>query len=171
MTEALIHILDRDPVADCYTSDLEKVLGQSGLHRHRALYRYWRRMAGDRAYPAREDLDPAHIPKLLPNVFLADVLRFDDRPNDYLYRLIGTAIVDIEGEWTGTSLGEMLPDREELSLLWQQYDTAADGIASFRREKVKWEEEKRLVYEVLLLPLSSDGETVDMLLGMASRGQ
>ena len=170
VSESCIHVLERDPVAEWYRDDLDAVLSQKGLARHKALFIYWRDQAAGTPFPSRADIDPSDIPLLLPDVFLADVLREPDAPVDFRYRLIGTGIVEIEGEWTGARLSRVLADRERFDLLWQQYDAAAAGVASFRREKVLWQEEKHLVYEVLLLPLSSDGKTVDMLLGMASRG-
>ena len=46
--------------------------------RLRALYEYWMEKRGDRAMPARADIDPTEIPDLLPIVGLADVIEGAD---------------------------------------------------------------------------------------------
>jgi len=50
---------------------------------------YWQRIRGGRLMPSRADLDPLHIPQLLPHVMLIDVLR---EPLDFRFRLLGSMI-------------------------------------------------------------------------------
>src|SRR3546814_20411514 len=61
--------------------------------------------AGD--IPDRDDLDPADMKLLLPNLFVADV---EHHPFRIRYRLVGTRVVQATGmDITGRYLDEMLP--------------------------------------------------------------
>lgn len=112
--------------------------------------------------PSRADIDPTEIRALLPNVFLVE--RLGDPPR-YRYRLVGTTVVKEFGEEiTGRYLDEVDFDRVTASVV-SEYDRAAkerQPIAS------KWAYKKlsgrHMEYERLILPLSSDGRTVDMFL-------
>ena len=66
------------------------------------LFDYWISLSKSGALPAREDLSPADIPGLLPNICLLDVL---PAPDYFRVRLAGTALRDIYGrEITGETL-------------------------------------------------------------------
>jgi hypothetical protein len=52
---------------------------------------YWRRRRGERAMPARSDIDPADFAALLPHAFIA--ARSDD--GDIRFRLAGEAVIDL----------------------------------------------------------------------------
>jgi len=49
----------------------------------------------------------------------------------------------------------------------RHYDDAVEGRISVRHETLHWRKREYINYEVLLLPLSSDGRAVDMLFGLA----
>lgn len=132
--------------------------------RLRALFGYWREKRGDRAMPARDDLDPLEIPTLLPIVGLVDVL--DDGAR-FRYRLIGTEIVDVAGhDPTGRFLDEVLPDSGYAEYLIGLFREVARerrplyGESDFRGPG-------RIEHRVrrLLMPLSRDGRAVDMIFG------
>jgi hypothetical protein len=61
----------------------------------RQLYDYWRQSAGPRSMPARSDLDPFSVPKLLPCIGLIDVA---EGLSEARFRLAGTRLRDIYGE-------------------------------------------------------------------------
>lgn len=132
--------------------------------RLRALFDYWAGKRGERAMPARADLDPLEIPTLLPIIGLVDVL---DGGARFRYRLVGTEIVDVAGhDPTGRFLDEVLPD-----------SGYADYLIGLFREVTR---ERRPLYgesdfhgqghierrvRRLLMPLSRDGRSVDMIFG------
>src|SRR5437763_1331922 len=65
------------------------------------------RVRNSRRMPSRGDINPAHIPRLLPFVFLAEVL---ERPRDFRYRLAGTHFREFVGiEPTGRRIAEVFP--------------------------------------------------------------
>ena len=58
----------------------------------RELYAYWASKKPKDGLPGRQQVDPIDIPKLLPRIFLADVIWEGDRPR-IRFRLVGQAIV------------------------------------------------------------------------------
>lgn len=132
--------------------------------RLRGLLEYWRSKRGSRPMPARADIDPVDIPTLLPIIGLTDVL---DGGARFRYRLLGTEVVAAAGyDPTGRYLDQALPD-----------SGYSDYLIGLFREVVR---ERRPLYgesdllgggrverqvQRLLMPLSRDGETVDMIFG------
>jgi hypothetical protein len=131
---------------------------------------YWRSKclspAADNAFPRRRDIRPEEILPLLPYIFMLDVLR-EGGELDFRFRLVGTAIVNVEGEHTGLRLSAMFPDRETYSVLWQQYCDAAAGRVWVRQETLSWQDRDHISYEVILAPLRDDSGEVTMLIGIA----
>src|SRR5689334_21377806 len=88
---------------------------------------YWDRKRDGRCMPARRDLDPLlEIPRLLPWVMLADVLR---DPLDFRYRLIGTGVVNrSRRDFSGRRFSEM-PQAGPDSRIWQDRVTVVETRA------------------------------------------
>jgi hypothetical protein len=127
------------------------------------IHAYWLAKRGQRRMPARQDIDPVEIPKLLRNMMLIDV--FHD-PLKFRYRLIGTRVVDATGENRTGKCFDSVEFFAANPIVWEQYAAAVAGgapvhsLEPFRRLDTGTEYE----VERLLLPLSSDGVTVDMIL-------
>jgi hypothetical protein len=138
------------------------------------LFDYWRGKRGARKMPARADLEPADFPDLLPDIALVDVMT--EAP--FLrYRLAGTRQVAARGfDPTGKPvvechLGRDIPGMREQVLA--NYRRVIDGRAPlFRDTSIAGHDNRgdnllggRLIARFsLFLPLSSGGETVDMVL-------
>jgi hypothetical protein len=132
-----------------------------------AFYRYWNARRGTRAMPARADLDPVDMKPWLPGVALVEVARVPAAHGPYTlrYRLVGTRPTELRGRevtgltveegYFGASLAAALENYrlviEEKKPLYDWDHTPAES--GFAREG-----------ETLLLPLSGDGATVDMVL-------
>jgi hypothetical protein len=132
-----------------------------------AFYRYWNAKRGTRAMPARADLDPVEMKPWLPGVALIEVARAENAGGRYAlrYRLIGTRPTRLRGRevtgltveegYFGASLAAALENYrlviEEKKPVYDWDHTPAES--GFAREA-----------ETLLLPLSSDGRSVDMVL-------
>lgn len=125
------------------------------------LLTYWEATRGDNPMPARQDIDPMAIPKILPFVFMIDVRR---DPFDFVYRLIGTGIVArSRGDYTGRPLRD-LPCQAPPSQIWSLYENTVleqSPQALF----VPLITDPNAYVEILAMPLSSDGHKVDILLG------
>lgn len=132
-----------------------------------AFYRYWDGKRGDRLMPARADIEPLEMKPWLRGTALIDVKRDPQALNGYAlrYRLIGSRPTMLRGKdvtgmrvetgYFGASLEAALENYrlviEQKTLVYDWDRTPTDD--GFAREG-----------ETLLLPLSSDGETVDMVL-------
>ncbi len=127
------------------------------------VYEYWDGKRGGRRAPARADIDPVDLAGDLPNVFLIDV---EDSPRQYHIRLMGQAFIDEFGEnVAGRCLHEIDLGEAKDSIL-AAYD---ELVATWEPMHVLTEYSKadgrRIRFERLALPLSSDGKTVDKVLG------
>jgi hypothetical protein len=137
--------------------DLAKILG------------YWSRKRGDRFAPPRSAIDPSDFIDALPRVKLVDVQRDAKGDLDFRFRLAGT--------WIGNVLGTELTRLRPLDLQPPQFGTMVhEHYAQCVRErrpllhKVEIDSVRRIHnYARLLLPLSSDGEQIDMLMTVDSQ--
>jgi hypothetical protein len=125
---------------------------------------YWQGKRGERSMPSRKDIEPTEIPDLLANMVLVDV---SHDPLDFKYRLIGTAIVErIAFDYTGMRFVD-LDHQQPGSKVWE---TAA-RICQERAPVISdipyvGPDEWVRGYRDLYLPLSDDGKTVNMIMGV-----
>lgn len=130
----------------------------------RALYEYWDTVRGDRAMPSRQDIDPAAIPRLLPYIIMYTVMA---NGSGYTVRLVGEEVVNFVGRnATGQPAGSIM-ERPAAELIVKILDAVATGqVPKFRAGKAHWHLEKTYRdFEACFLPLSSDGKTVNIVLG------
>jgi len=127
----------------------------------RRAFAYWDSKRCGRRMPARRDLDPIEIPRLLPWVILIDVIL---DPLDFRYRLIGTEVVAIaRRDFTGARFSALEGKGPE-STVWDNCLTVVRTCAPFsRRPPYVGPRDDVHSGQNLLMPLSSDGETVDMI--------
>jgi hypothetical protein len=126
---------------------------------------YWVSKCDAGRYPSRSAIEPGKIAHILPYIFIIE--RSDGEKSDYRFRLVGTQIVNIEGERTGRLLSELFPDRDRYRDVWKQYDECCMGVTYARYQNLGWTGKKYIEYETVLLPLSGDAGNVDYLIGIA----
>jgi hypothetical protein len=134
-----------------------------------ALLRYWNEKRGERFAPPRSAIDPSDFIDALPRVKLVDVLRGQNDELDFRFRLAGT--------WIGNILGTELTRLRPLDLQPPQFGIIVhEHYAQCVRErrpllhKVEIDSVRRIHnYARLLLPLSSDGAQIDMLMTVDSQ--
>lgn len=122
---------------------------------------YWRSKCGDRAMPARADIDPLDIPRLLPNIILFDVLPPDRRLK---VRLVGTFVVDMfGGDYTGQYLDE-IDFGEVRDKVLRDYSNAL-ALARPLISDHTFRKLGGVLFDIerLIVPLSEDGKRVTML--------
>ncbi|MGH6930345.1 MAG: PAS domain-containing protein, partial [Dongiaceae bacterium] len=127
------------------------------------IYGYWLAKKGQRRMASRRDLDPTEIPRLLRNMMLIDVSR---DPFRFGYRLIGTNVVDATGENRTGKDFDVVGFFSANPTIKQEYVTVATTGEPLHSFEPFYRLDTRREYDVerLLLPLSSDGVTVDMIL-------
>jgi hypothetical protein len=127
---------------------------------------YWRRLCGERRMPSRKEFDPLDIPELLPYVMLVDVLR---DPFDFRFRLLGSGHDQIVARnYKGMRFSELAHLRRG-NPVWDEYErVAVEGmpLRSFVPYVGADPNVRRI--EHCLMPLSSDGELVDMIFVIAA---
>ena len=127
--------------------------------RLRELVAYWASLRGNRPAPPRAALDPAGMLALLPWIALLDV-----QQDGFQLRLAGTALEAICGRTlTGVRLARPGSDVIDPDLLdWLHHACRARVPLSIQAVVMTRRGPGRL--QGVILPLSSDGETVDKLL-------
>jgi hypothetical protein len=132
-----------------------------------AFFRYWNAKRGTRAMPSRADIDPLEMKPWLAGTALIDVTHTPDRMTPYTlrYRLVGTQPTKLRGrEVTGMSVeigwfgADLCAALENYRLVIEQKAHVYDWDRTLSADGASREG------ETLLLPLSSDGETVNMVL-------
>jgi hypothetical protein len=124
---------------------------------------YWRRIHPAGGLPGRQHFDPLAIHALLPGVWLLD---FEREPFRLRYRLIGTEAVEAVGaEVTGQWMDEAHPVIGQTPGYLDRYRAVVEQkVPSWRRGTPRlWTHKKYATLENILVPLASDGSTVDML--------
>ena len=128
----------------------------------RVLVDYWRGKKGERRMPRRSDIDPAELKPYLPRISLIDVVPDERR---FVYRLVGTEEVALRGyDPTGKSVGEGFfgPNRE---LAFEHYGYVVEHKALYcYRGDFDVQDGVVENEDVIFLPLSEDGENVNMIL-------
>ena len=128
----------------------------------RQLYAYWNERRQGREFPARRDIDPLDFRFALGHILLLDVLY---QPLRFRFRLHGSELALRAGyDMTGKLVDE-LPNEANRSVLLQRCMSLIE-----RREPMVVINKRRVDnrvfgYEAVWLPLSSNGRTIDMLLG------
>lgn len=132
---------------------------------------YWRSKKGKRIAPTRADIDPIDIPRILPRIMLADVETDTAGQMDFRYRLSGTGIRNVHG-YDPTSLrpGDLTPPIYG-QLIHAHYRTAVETRQPLAHVIVMVTNKKQRSYARIILPLSADGETINMLMTVDSATQ
>jgi len=136
----------------------------SALRAHEELFAYWSslRARGGRL-PGRRDIDPNCFKRHLPTVSLTEVRR---DPPDFRLRLAGTGLYGVYGrEITGLSLDQVYTAPEAAYWRAELGKVIRSGRPAVGAKTLDWRDGGRLSLLWLRLPLASDGETVDMILG------
>jgi hypothetical protein len=133
---------------------LKSPINQAGLD-------YWQRKRDARPMPARADIDPAEILRILPQVFLLDVRL---APLDFRYRLVGTKMDEhMLGSYTGMWMSEIAHQKPP-SRIWASCRRVVEERTPLSSDIPYVGKNKEfLTTEDLIMPLSDDGRTVNML--------
>ncbi len=128
----------------------------------RQLYRDWDARRAGRRVPARADFDPVEMKYILGQLSLIDVAR---DPLRFVFRLHASGNVRHLGvDLTGKELAFM-PKPNLRDRIRTHYELAvASREPVVQRRGGSFADGREVDYEVLVLPLASDGETIDMLM-------
>jgi hypothetical protein len=139
-------------------------IGTDERRMHVRAYNYWVSLLDGRDFPSIEDLDPASITDFAPNSVLLDFTSGRDNPAT---PYIGSAIraeCDVGDEIMHI---DQVPSRSLLSRLTDHYLQIIANRApiGFEAEFVN-QREHSICYRGILMPFSSDGDTIDFIYGV-----
>jgi hypothetical protein len=138
--------------------DLERISANADLRR---LYLYWRERCGTQVFPSRDDIDPVDFSYALGRVSLIEVM---EDPPRFFYRLVSTQLTQHLGyEMTGKFLDQS-PEPEMRDFAERHYRRALATAAPLYECDEIVLDGRRWWHESLALPLSSDGQTINMLM-------
>jgi hypothetical protein len=125
-----------------------------------ALLQHWNCLRGTRAFPSWAEIDPSHFKPILPHVM---VIGLEYAPFRAFYRLVGTEIVRFaKFDFTGR-YADALNFQDDAAEDWTRF---YGEVVEARRPGIGllyWVTEGTLRrwIEFMILPLSSNGETID----------
>ncbi len=128
------------------------------------LHAYWLSKKGTRKAPPRSAINPDEIVKQLSSIALLDVV---GDPPRFRFRLFGTGLVAAYGQdLTGKFADEIdVGDKVPPEMLGRATKVVRECCINVARSRyTKKSDRRRVEYERILLPLSEDGETVNMIL-------
>ncbi len=143
-----------DTLTDNFTAD--DLIWESG----RAIYEWWSAHAASGKIPARKDFEPMKFAKHLRNISLIDAT---DQRDEFYVRLIGTSLTEAMGyDPTGDKVSTVKGSEE----IYERYNAVIDSKKPHMmlQTSLFWANKDYIHYHILYLPLSDDGETINMLL-------
>ena len=123
------------------------------------LYAYWDGKRAGRPMPSRADLDPLEFREALGHVFLIDV---EPGPR-FRYRLTGTIMTERTGYDLVGRYVDDIPVASTRDFIDAHYRQVLAARAPVRAVSVRDVQKRTWRYEILSMPLSTDGAVIDML--------
>ena len=144
--------------------DVAEAIGTDERRMHVRAYNYWVSLLEGRDFPSIEDLEPADVSDFAPNSVLLD---FTCSRADAAIPYIGGAIRDECGLTDDARTIGDVPSRSLLSRLTDHYMQIIANRApiGFEAEFANQREET-ICYRGILMPFSSDGDTIDFIYGV-----
>ncbi|HEV2550083.1 MAG TPA: PAS domain-containing protein [Stellaceae bacterium] len=130
---------------------------------HGSVLRYWEMKRGARCMPARRDIDPTDLPRVLPYLQLIEVVA----PDRFRYRLVGTAIVQTFGhDYTGRFLDELTLGADRINFFARRLRAVRDNARPlFVRTQYVSAKGVHFMANRLYVPLSENDRDVNVVLG------
>jgi hypothetical protein len=146
------------------SEDVTAAIGTDERRMHVRAYNYWVSLLEGRDFPSIEDLEPADVTDFEANSVLLDFTCGRDNP---AIPYIGSAIREECGLDDNTSAIRDVPSRSLLSRLTDHYMQIIANRApiGFEAEFANQREET-ICYRGILMPFSSDGDTIDFIYGV-----
>ena len=129
---------------------------------------YWREIApGPGLLPGKQHFDPMRVPDLLPNLWLLEVAREDDRLR-YRIRLVGDALIDSGAPFRKGLFMEDLGDQIDQAQAKAVHDRVVETRQPDWRRGAPIVKHLKFIalLERVMLPLAADGQAVDHILAM-----
>lgn len=128
----------------------------------RDLVRYWRKLSPAPVIPHRQHFNPVEIPHCLRHIILVDVC--DGTPR-YFIRLAGSSVNPVyQKSVTGQYLEDIFCDEDRPGIIAQYDHSVMHQAPTYMSSTVMVPSGKRLSYERVILPMTTNGRSADKLL-------
>ncbi len=140
------------------------VIGQDERRMQVRAYNHWAGLLDNRNFPSIEDLEPEALPDFGPYSVLLDFSTGIENP---AIRFLGATLAEECGASTRIATLADVPSRSLLSRITDHYMQilANQAPIGFEAEFVN-QREKTILYRGILLPYSSDDDTIDFIYGV-----
>jgi len=128
----------------------------------RKLYAYWNNVRGARELPAWRDFDAHHLSFIVSNMLLIEV---HDEPLRFRFRAHGLQLAWRVGYDMTGKLVDDLPHPQNRAVLLERCHWLVANRSPYVGHSEREVAGHQIPYEVVWLPLSDDGDRVDLLLG------
>lgn len=126
------------------------------------LVRYWQQLDPAPTVPSRQQFNPVDIPQCLPHIILLDVGEGNPR---YLVRLAGSSVNPVyQKSITGEYLENVLNNDDRPRIIAQYDYSVAQQRPTYMASTTCSPIGRRLSYERVVLPLTTNGDKTDKLL-------
>ncbi len=150
-----------------YTVGYEISCDEVQISDSEAVLRYWEERRGGRLAPSWREFDLMELPlKAIPRVIVVDIV---ENPLDFLYRFWGTEHTASHGyDLTGRSVRQLKPT-DYAEMMFRQYQETFESreprlfVNQYPVKPAIWNR-----YEIVRVPLSGDGQTIDIILSLES---
>jgi hypothetical protein len=125
------------------------------------LLSYWNRIRGERRMPSLSDVNIQEILELWYFSFTIDV-----RETDHKFHYLGSSLRDVfKEDYTGYSVQDAMNDDVMVNNTIGFYERAILSQEPVMEAESFFSEGDEIRYRSIIVPLSSDGQTVDFLMG------
>ena len=126
------------------------------------LYKWWLDQKTDGSFPSRRQFNPKDHTPILPFIFLFNVEWHEGDPH-FNVRLMGSEHIDFMGyDATGFKVEQMLSG-DTLKMRFLELVKRGQPYLA-RNVPLPWPDQKYKSYDALMLPLSEDGVTINMII-------
>src|SRR5258708_4790336 len=126
-----------------------------------ALHAYWQSKRAGLSMPARKCIAPEEMKPLLPHIMLAEIVD----GGRFRYRVVGTEVERRYGrKLTGGFIDELLRGEYGENVLTLYRRIVAERRPLFSRDRVETASGVAMISERVMLPLSDNGEDVNMVI-------
>lgn len=141
-----------------------EAIGQDERRMQVRAYNHWASLLGDATFPSIEDLDPRNLPDFGPNSVLLD---FSSGIEDPAVQFLGDKLAEECGTDGVIARLSDVPPRSLLSRITDHYMQilANQAPIGFEAEFIN-QRGASILYRGILLPFSSDDETIDFIYGV-----
>lgn len=156
---------DYDPAEDVIAPESPpSPVGQDERRMQVRAYNYWTSLLGNRNFPSIEDLDPEHLDDFGPYGVLLDFTAGIDNPG---VSYLGDKLADECGTHVEIATLSDVPSRSLLSRITDHYMQilANQAPIGFEAEFLNLHG-RTVLYRGILLPFSSDDDTIDFIYGV-----